>query len=318
MQAAEAQSKAAKQTSDHEEAIRTQALAHNEAVEALNAALAAEKEAGSKTSSDTQDTINRLTDQIAALEKQLEEASEALKNVAIKDQDALEDHQREIDGLKNVIQVLQDEVEAVTSAKSKELDGKLAELRERHGVELSEAVNAGTAATQDVEAKIQALIKEHQQELEKSSGALDVKLEEVRSEAKLVEEELMLRLEAEKLHSAETREAAQESEAQRKELSIQLEALNNEWEGKTEQLQKLNDEKVNSLMAQLDAAQKEIIESASKIGEAKQGDDALRSALEERQLEVEALKDSLKAVRAELLVCSITRGFFALLLTSLL
>ena len=297
-------------------------------VEALNAALVAEKEANSRSSIDTEGLVKRLTEEIATLKKQIEDAHEASKGASEKNTEALESRQKEIDDLGSAVKVLQEELEKA-ALESKASEEAIQELQEKHAAELAEAVNTEKTVIEEAEAKLEKLVQEHREQLEKGSEILSAQLQEAKSAAKVLEEDLLQKIEAAKLESAEAlettqKEAAekieavkQENEAQQKQFELTIEVLkkeasdtveskDKEWESKIDQLTKSNQEQVNDLTTQLDTAREEIQETSRQMELVKQQSEAeIKSAQEQGKEEVAALQSTLEALNKELAVCSI-------------
>ncbi|CUS13012.1 unnamed protein product [Tuber aestivum] len=315
--------KAAAETDDLQKAIEAREAAYNKAVEALNAALVAEKEANSRSSIDAEGLVKELTEEISALKKRIEDEDEVSKGVAEKNLEALESRQKEIDGLSNVIKLLQEELESVMLENKAGEQKAIQELQEKHAAEL-EAVDAEKTAAEEAKVKLEKLIQEHREQLEKSSETLSTQLQEAKSSAKELEKDLLLKIEATKLEGAKALETAQEkaaeeieavrqeSESQQKQLELTIEALekeasgsaeskDKEWENKIDQLTKSNQDQVSSLTAQLDTAREEIQGALRKLELVEHHSAGeIKSAQEQSKEEVTTLQNTLGALDKEL------------------
>ena len=65
------------------------------------------------------------------------------------------------------------------------------------------------------EAKLEKLIHEHREQLEKGSEILSAQLQEAKSAAKVLEEDLLRKIEAAKSESTEARETTQKEAAEK-------------------------------------------------------------------------------------------------------
>lgn len=310
-----AQSKAATESGDLQQALDVQKAAHDKAIGALDAALATEKAETSKYSANSEFIVKKYNDEIATLKEALEVSDEAFVIAQAKANEALDAREREVDGLSNVVKHLTKEMENLTKDKQQELKEKIAELNSQHEAQIKDAHEKTKKIAQEANEKIETLTKLHQAQLEQGSGALAAQLQEVKAAGEAREIDLLEHIEIGKRVAAETVEVIKKEnivlqkgfeeklEGFQREAAKTTEENHKELESKIGQLKSLYEEQINALMTESDKSQNKIEELLRDIEVTKREVNEGRATLEHREIEVEVLKETLDTLSTDLTVC---------------
>lgn len=290
-------------------------MAHDKAIEALDAALATEKAATGKYSANSESIVKKYNDEITTLKEALEMSDEAFVTAQAKANEALDAREREVDGLSNVVKHLTREMETLTKDKQQELKDKITELNSQHEAQIKDADEKAKKIAQEASEKIETLTKLHQAQLEQGSGALAVQLQEAKEAAESRETDLLEQIEIGRNVAAEAVEVIKkESEVLRKGFEEKLERFRKEAAKTTEedhkelkskigQLKNFYEEQIDALMTQSDKSQNNMEELLKDIEVTKREVNEGRATLEQREIESEVLKETLNTLSSDLTVC---------------